>query len=187
LERFTTDSGHQHREAERDYHAALLGDSGVREEMSEAAYRHYMHAILMLWDFERALQESQCAQKDYCKALMNCADAVSIERAQSAYVQQLKVAWTPEIAANCVDSYNEHVQILANAWTMAQRSVQPAHRDYLQAVQKAWARIDTSEIDHDCLAEIAKYMTAVAQHPIFGAVRWHSSAPTFHRVAGEEL
>lgn len=185
LERLASDSANQHWEAEKDYHAALLGDYRTKEQCSEEAYGRYMQAVLRSWDFDKALQESKCAHKDYRDALINCADATSIEQAQNAYREQLKLAWTPEIAASCMDTYNEHVQTLANAWMVAQRHVAQAHRIYLEALQRAWAAIDTSDIDDDCLAAIGKDMTSVALQPALGAAVWQSSGPAFSKVAGK--
>ena len=185
LEHFATDSANEHRKAQADYHAALLGSYRTKEQSSEEAYSCYMHAILRAWDFEKTLQQSKCALEYYREALTNCADATSIEQAQSAYGQQLKLSWTPEIAASCMDTYNAHVQILANTWMVVQRRVAQAHRDYVQAVQKVWTVIDTSDIDDDCLAEIGKSMTSVALHPALGAASWQSSSPAFSKVAGK--
>ena len=178
LERMTTDSTKQHRQAQEDYHAALLGDYHTREQCSEAAYDRYMRAILKAWDFEKALQQSRCALEAYREALNqealnNCDAATNMEQAQSAYRQQLKLSWTPEITASCRETYDEHVQMLANAWMVAQRRIAQAHRDYVQAVQQIWTTIDTSDIDDDCLAEIAKSMTSVALHP----APWPASVP----------
>jgi len=185
LEQLATDSANQHHKAQEDYHAALLGNYRTKEQLSEEAYSRYMRAILKSWDFEKTLQQSKCALEHYREALTNCADATSIEQTQSAYEQQLKLSWTPEVAGSCMDTYNEHVQILANAWMVAQRRVAQAHRDYVQAVQKVWTVIDTSDIDDDCLAEIGKSMTSVALHPALSASSWQSSIPAFSKVAGK--
>lgn len=185
LERLATDAANQHREAQKDYHTALLGDYKMKEQVSEESYVRYMHAILRSWDFEKALQQSKCAHEEYREALTKCADAASIEQAQSTYAQQLNLAWTAEIDASCVDTYNEHVQVLANAWTIMQRCVAEAHRDYLHEVQKAWAVIETNDVDDDCLAEIGKNMTSVALYPVLGAAPWQSSVPAFSKVAGD--
>lgn len=144
IEQLSMDSASRYEEAEMDYHTAL----------NEQAYRRYMHAILDAWDFENAVEQSKHTYRTFREALTKCNDPGGIQEAESTYKRELELAWTPGIAASCMDFYNDHVRRLADAWTDAQRAVSKAHRDYLLALQKAWAAIDLQEVDENYLAEI---------------------------------
>lgn len=186
VERLSTELMNLHKEAERDYHAVLHSDDRRHKDISEQAYRRYMREILRAWDFEEALQQSKCAHSDYREALTKCVNSASIGEAQSIYTRELKLAWTPDITASCLDFYNDHVRRLADAWTDAQTGVSQAHSDYLQALQKAWAAIDIKDVDEGCLAEIGQSMTSVALQPALHAKLWQASpSPGITKMAGK--
>lgn len=186
LERLSIGSASRYEESQRDYRTALHAVHKNDEDIREQAYCRYMHAILSAWDFEAALQQSKHAYSNYREALTKCINSTGIEEAESTYQQELKLAWTPEIAASCMDFYNDHVRRVANAWTDAQRAVSKTHRDYLLALQKAWTAIDILDIDENCLAEIHQSMTSVAREPALNAQSWQPSTPfTFSKLAGK--
>jgi hypothetical protein len=179
IERLAIDSASRYAEAETDYHTALHTVHKNVEDFSEQAYCRYMHAILGAWDFENALQQSKHAYSTFREALTKCSNCSGIQEAESTYRRELELAWTPEIADSCMDFYNDHIRRLADAWTDAQRAVSKAHRDYLLALQKAWAAIDLQDVDENYLAEIHQTMMSVADEPALHAPLRHSDRETF--------
>ena len=174
IERLAMNSASRYAEAETDYHTALHTVHKNNEEISERAYCRYMHAILGAWDFENALQQSKHAYSTFREALTKCNNASGIREAESTYKRELELAWTPEIAANCMDFYNDHVRRLADAWADTQRALSKAHRDYLLALQKAWAAIDLRDVDENSLAELYQAMMSVGDEPALHAPLIHS-------------
>ena len=176
IERLSMDSASRYEEAQTNYHTALHAVHD--EDISEQAYCTYMQAILGAWDFEEALQQSKHAYSTFREALTKCCNSSGIQEAESTYKRELELAWTPEIAAGCMDFYNDHVRRLADAWTDAQRAVSKAHRDYLLALQKVWAAIDLQDVDENYLAEIHQSMMSVAGEPDLHAPLQHSDRET---------
>jgi hypothetical protein len=168
------DSASRYEEARTDYHTALHAVHKNVEAISEEAYCRYMHAILGAWDFENTLQQSKHAYSAFREALTKCINCSGIQEAESTYKRELELAWTPEIAASCMDFYNDHVRRLTDAFTDAQKAVSKAHRDYLLALQKAWAAIDLEDVDENYLAEIQQTMMSVAGEAALHAPLRHS-------------
>ena len=178
IERLSMDSASRYAEAETDYHTALHDVHKNIEDITEQAYCRYMHAILSAWDFENALQQSKHAYSTFREALTKCSNCSGIQEAESTYKRELELAWTPEIVASCMDFYKDHVRRLTDAWTDAQSAVSKAHRDYLLALQKAWAAIDLQDVDENYLAEIYQSMMSVAGEPALNAPLRHSDRET---------
>jgi hypothetical protein len=174
IERLSMDSASRYEEARTDYHTALHAVHKNVEAISEGAYCRYMHAILGAWDFENTLQQSKHAYSAFREALTKCINCSGIQEAESTYKRELELAWTPEIAASCMDFYNDHVRRLTDAFTDAQRAVSKARRDYLLALQKAWAAIDLEDVDENYLAEIQQTMMSVAGEAALHAPLQHS-------------
>ena len=178
IERLSMDSASRYEEAQTDYHTVLHTVHKNIEDISEQAYCRYMHAILGAWDFEKAVQQSKQAYSTFREALTKCINCSGIQEAESTYKRELELAWTPEIAASCMDFYNDHVRRLTDAWTDAQRAVSKAHRDYVLALQKAWAAIDLQDVDENYLAEIHQTIMSVAGEPALHAPLRHSDRET---------
>jgi hypothetical protein len=56
--------------------------------------------------------------------------------------------------------------------------VSKAHRDYLLALQKAWAAIDLEDVDENYLAEIQQTIMSVAGEAALHAPLQHSDRET---------
>jgi hypothetical protein len=85
-----------------------------------------------------------------------------LERAASVYSATLDDALAQEDGERLVDAYLEYLEALQGALRQTEPGLDDSLRDYVEAVQEAWADVDVDDLDVDTLASLAQGTMAAA-------------------------